>query len=487
MIKINSRYYLLLSFIFCAAFTYAQGVTTSSIQKEYDAFVTKEKASFSEFKDKRDKEFAQMLKNKWSNFDVQAGSKPKAVPLPPTLPDVIPASPKQVDENKIPVVVIPDFATMDIEPVTDSSNSKMHEKYKDGTKINYFNTKIDFFYDQNLIQNVKEVNEIAVSNYWEALSKADYDNLIQQIKQTGKALRLNDWGYYTLVTSLSQEMNQNENEQILFTFFMMTHLDYNVKVAQRGNTFILLASFNNTIYSKKYIKIDGVKYYILGDENDELIYTFKQNFSTSNKKIDLDLSITPKLNELYKTVEVPTSEKESKIEVLINENLIAFYNQMPMTDLNVFFNSSLDLKTEKSISQYLLPKIKGKNELEAVNVILDFVQHSFEYKTDDAQFGFEKFFFPEELFEYPYSDCEDRSVLFAYLVRSLLKLEVVGLEYSTHVACAVKFNATIEGDSINHGKDVYTICDPTYIGASAGMCMPQFKNEEPTIIKIRVN
>jgi hypothetical protein len=158
-----------------------------------------------------------------------------------------------------------------------------------------------------------------------------------------------------------------------------------------------------------------------------------------------------------------------------------------MTDLSVFFNASIDPKTEKSIHNYLLPKIEGKNELQAVNIILDFVQHSFEYKTDDAQFGYEKFFFPEELFEYPYSDCEDRSVLFANLVRSLLKLEVVGLEYSTHVACAVKFNVPIEGDKLEINNEAFIICDPTYIGASAGMCMPQFKTEKPTIIKTRVN
>ena len=483
----NSKYYILLTFLFCSFITKGQEVTKSSMQKEYDAFISNEKANFTDFKDKRDKEFAQMLKNKWSNFDVQASSKPKSVPLPPKLPDVIPASPQQVDINKIPIVVIPNIIIKDIEPIVDSSNSTKRNKYDNGCSINYFNTKIEFFFDQNLIQDVKDINEIAVSNYWEALSKSDYEDLIQQIKKVGAELSLNDWGYYTLVTKLSQQVNQKENEQTLFTFFMLTHLDYNVKVAKRANAFILLATFNNTIYSKKYINVEGIKYYILSDDNNELIYTFKQNFSKSNRKIDLNLIKAPKLNEMYKAVQVPTSKYENKIEVLINKNLIAFYNQMPMTDLSVFFNSSLDPKTENSIHNYLLPKIKGKNELEAVNVILDFVQHSFEYKTDDAQFGYEKFFFSEELFEYPYSDCEDRSILFAHLVKSLLKLDVIGLEYSTHVACAVKFNANIEGDKINDNKNVYIICDPTYIGASVGMCMPQFKNEKPAIIKIRVN
>lgn len=485
MQRISPRYYIIIAFVLLTALANAQD--KSSLQNEYEAFVKKETASFSDFKDKRDKEFAQMLKNKWSNFDIQASNKPKAVPLPPKLPDVIPASPKQIDEQKIPIIVIPDFKVKEIEPLVDAEKPVIQSKYKTGSNVDYFNSKIEFYYDNNLKQTVREVNEIAVSNYWEALSKSDYTDLTQQINSVGADLRLNDWGYYTLVSKLSQQINESENEQVLFTFFILTHLDYDVKVAKRNNHFILLATFNNTIYSKKYIKVEGVKYYILNDENNEPIFTFKQNFSKSNKKIDLNLTKAPKLSELYKTIQLPVGKTEPKIDIVINKNLISFYNQMPMTDLSVFFNASIDPKTESSIHQYLLPKIKGKNELQAVNIILDFVQHSFEYKTDDAQFGYEKFFFPEELFEYPYSDCEDRSVLFANLVSSLLKLEVVGLEFSTHVACAVKFNVPIEGDKLNINNKEFIICDPTYIGASAGMCMPQFKTEKPTIIKTRVN
>jgi hypothetical protein len=197
------------------------------MQKEYDAFISNEKANFSDFKDKRDKEFAQLLKNKWSNFDIQASSKPKSVPLPPKLPDVIPTSPKQVDVNKIPIVVIPNLMIKDIEPIVDSSNSKKANKYENGSSINFYNTKIEFFFDQNLIQDVKDINEIAVGNYWEALSKADYDDLIQQIKKVGAQLSLNDWGYYTLVTKLRKQIHKKENEQTKFTFFMLVQKSLN--------------------------------------------------------------------------------------------------------------------------------------------------------------------------------------------------------------------------------------------------------------------
>jgi hypothetical protein len=145
----------------------------------------------------------------------------------------------------------------------------------------------------------------------------------------------------------------------------------------------------------------------------------------------------------------------------------------------------MDPSTLNSLTKVLMPLLENKNELEAVNIILNFVQKSFDYKTDIDQFGYEKFYFPEDLFYYPYSDCEDRAVLFSHLVKSLLKLEVIGLEYESHAACAVKFNAPINGDALTYKGNKYIICDPTYIGASAGMEMPQFAKENPKVIEIK--
>jgi hypothetical protein len=127
----------------------------------------------------------------------------------------------------------------------------------------------------------------------------------------------------------------------------------------------------------------------------------------------------------------------------------------------------------------------GMSETEAVNFLLRFVQTSFSYKTDDRQFGRENYLFPEETIFYPYSDCEDRSVLFAWLVRRLLSLEVIGLNYPGHVATAVQLKNSIDGDYVSHDGKRYTVADPTFINATAGMTMPEFKKTRPEIILIR--
>jgi hypothetical protein len=110
------------------------------------------------------------------------------------------------------------------------------------------------------------------------------------------------------------------------------------------------------------------------------------------------------------------------------------------------------------------------------------VQTSLKYETDDQQFGEENYLFPEETLFYPYSDCEDRAILFAWLVHSLLNLQVVGLDYPGHVATAVHFNESVKGDGFDYQGKRYVVADPTYINANAGMTMPEFKKYTPNII-----
>ena len=51
---------------------------------------------------------------------------------------------------------------------------------------------------------------------------------------------------------------------------------------------------------------------------------------------------------------------------------------------------------------------------------------------------------------YRYCDCEDRSILYSFLVKTLLNLPVVGVDYPGHVATAVKFSVDVAGDYVTY-------------------------------------
>ena len=141
-------------------------------------------------------------------------------------------------------------------------------------------------------------------------------------------------------------------------------------------------------------------------------------------------------------------------------------------------------KIKRNLYPNLKKQISGKTELEAANILLNFVQTAFDYQTDQEQFGYERPLFGDELFFYPYSDCEDRSILYSILVHDLLHLDVVMLLYPGHLATAVRFTDEVPGYyfMVNGGK--YVLCDPTYIGAPVGDCMPQFVGTAAEVVII---
>lgn len=90
--------------------------------------------------------------------------------------------------------------------------------------------------------------------------------------------------------------------------------------------------------------------------------------------------------------------------------------------------------------------------------------------------------FADETLFYPYSDCEDRAILYSILVRDLLDLDVVLLHYPGHLATAVCFGTELTGDHLTIGDRRYTVCDPTYIHADVGQAMPKFKKIPAEVI-----
>ena len=117
-------------------------------------------------------------------------------------------------------------------------------------------------------------------------------------------------------------------------------------------------------------------------------------------------------------------------------------------------------------------------------MLINFVQTAFVYEYDDKVWGCDRAFFADETLYYPYSDCEDRSILFSRLVRDLLGLEVVLVYYPGHLATAVKFNEPIPGDYLSVDGTRYLVCDPTYIHAPIGLTMPDMDNSQAKVIML---
>ena len=203
--------------------------------------------------------------------------------------------------------------------------------------------------------------------------------------------------------------------------------------------------------------------------------TYDIPFPESTHSLDMNLPWP------LKSMETTNAEKE----IHINLSMIELFKTYPQVDMSVYANATPSKLFCESIEQAFKPYLKTQSTYDAVSFLLAYLQYGFDYATDDEQFGFEKPFFCEENYYYPYNDCEDRSVLFSFLVRHLLHLDVVLIDYPGHVAAAVHFPTEVKGEYVQHKGKKYVICDPTYIGAPVGMEMPDFTPDDRSVIPLQ--
>lgn len=453
-------------------------------QNTYEDFVRQRQQEMQDFKNKADAEFAKYLEERWAEFEtfraIEAPAKPKPKTAPVAPPEVILDLPKIPDAPDLPDVEfdIPDESTTPLPLYTPPEEKNNYET----VQVDFFKTPLYFQIDKNMRVTLSDIKEPEIAKAWEQLSKSDYTKLLEDCKTIAGKNGENDWAFYELTKKIAAAFFDEKavNEQYLLQMFILSQAGYKVKIARSGSQLFLLTASQQTIYGMNYIKIDDISYYILNGhlkKEGELYYTYKKDFSNANNVLNLVITKSWQEGDKLTTAEYQAKGCNLKITVGKDDGLKSFYTTFPQCDVVIHAQATVSDAFAEMIVPQFKQAVAGKTEQEAVSMILNFCQTAFDYMTDPEQFGFEKPFFPEELFYYPYSDCEDRSIIFTYLIHNVLNMDAVLLDYPEHIAAAVFFNEDVKGDYIMVGDKKYVICDPTYINASIGMEMPEFKNK----------
>lgn len=471
-------------------------------QKEVKDGMNKLQAEFDSYVKKRNEEFATFLKNPWKDFKVNEGEQAPADPKPIETPKFIPVldqvkdqklkesktqptsqdEPTEIRENPpqaisgIPTIKInePSNPLVDIKPRISITPKPVPNAQN--IRFKFYGQPITMNVDPKLFaKTVVTVDEKSTSLFWESFTKANYDPLIESLLDYSYALNLNEWGFYLLTRETANHLAQGDtNTARLITWGLLNQAGYKVRIGYNEGKGYLLVPFVQKVYDHYFVDLKGIRYYILENEGAQ-IYTYPEDFEGSYKLIDLNvyspLAFTGDLQT--KTYNAPSLS--TAINIPVNPNAVKLYNDFPPSELKVYFDAGLTPETKDALIEALKPELEGKSQQAQVQTLLSFAQHAFQYMVDQEQFDREKAFFPDEIFYYPYSDCEDRSILFSFLVRNLTGLDVVGLDYPGHIATAVAFTDVVDGDYYEYKGRKYVVCDPTYLGAPVGATMPQFK------------
>ena len=417
-------------------------------------------------------------------------AKPACPNAKPTCPNAKPACPnaKPTCTNAQPAAPTTKPVVVPVTPPAVKPSAPTGELFtasSDKQMVNFCGQKV--YVDNSLkgVCSIGNMRENAIADAYEAMCKADYKALVDDCRKVKKELNLNDWGIFLFVREASKTLCTDENAAVVMQQFLLNELGYKSKMARRAdrNQMLLFVAADCQVYGHPYFTKDGLNYYNLTSNESCQFYMCQEDSPKAKSKLNMQVNHAPALNAGMVNSVHKNRSGSVAVSVDVPKSLMEFYGSMPQCDYSVYVNAEVNPSVASKVLSTLAPLVNGKSEAEAANLLINFVQTGFQYATDQEQFGYEKPFFVEELFYYPYCDCEDRSVLYSYLVRNLLKLDVVLLDYPNHIATAVCFNENVSGDFVTVGGKKYVVCDPTYIGASIGKAMPQFKNVAAKVLK----
>jgi hypothetical protein len=324
-----------------------------------------------------------------------------------------------------------------------------------------------------------------ISQSWDQYSSVNYNHFLAQVSEVANILNLNNWAYYQLIKECSKQIFTNENDQITFQWVMLTRSRYKVRIGYQNNNLRLLMPSVYKFYNLDYITSDNNRYYILNGDGNEII-TYDKDFPESDIIMNVRINKPFNTNPIkkFRDYRFTFNDKEYKVKLGYDETMMNFYRTIPLSDLVVYFNSVVSPLTKNSVIESFRPLLKGLDETQKLNLLLSFVQNAFPYKSDTYEYGSERYLFPDEVLHYPVSDCEDRSVLFNYLVKTLLGNETLIVTFPGHVATAISTIDQTDGISYEVDNKTYIIADPTFVGAPIGMTIIQARDKQASLIKL---
>lgn len=473
---------------------------------KYNNYVQKKKEEFRAYRDRVNAEYGEFMRKAWTREEAQPAKPLPKRPEPPkpvvrdplTIPhfDPIPFEdiivPKIPDFKKPePIIPIDELEGLHDE-VTPEAKPKPQEETKPVTKpeglaFKWCGQTWRVPLEPQHRFRLRSTKESDVADAWKILSGAKYAGIVATCLKIRDSYQLPDWGYLHFLEAMANAFLPGmSNEARLLEMFILSQSGYQVRIARFNEQLCLLVPSSGEIYEYSYMTFNGRRFYVIGDMSGRASFHVYERDFPREQPFVWQMKELPRLSAECVTRTLKAQRHpEVQATVSVSKGLVNFMKDYPRcNDWDAYALASLSEQAKEGLYPVLRRNIAGKDKVEAVEILLNFVQTAFKYQTDEQQFGKERPLFGDETLYYPYCDCEDRSILFSTLVRELVGLDVVLLNYPQHLATAVQFDEDVQGDYMMINGKRYVVCDPTYIGSHVGEAMPNYKNTKATIIKL---
>lgn len=326
------------------------------------------------------------------------------------------------------------------------------------------------YYPDIQINFTRKLEEVAIVDFYETLEDTDYEPMIASIKKHQLNLQLNDWLVYELTQKIIEEIysNNSKKEKVLANWFLLSKLGYDTRLAfLRNEVFIYVRSLDD-IYETPLIEDAGNKFVGLTEMqykrtgSNKAVYLLNFLARPNGKNFTFSLSDLPQLKEdiIQKKFQFEWAETFYDITIQCDKTLVDVMKTYPVVAESDYVKTPFSEALKKSLLPQFRTIIAGKSIKETLQILTTFTRSAFNYREDESYFGKSKPMIRDEVFFYPYSDCEDRSALFYGLVEELLDLPMIVVAFPDHLTIAVALDVPI-GPSIEYKGKKFYICDPT--------------------------
>ena len=339
--------------------------------------------------------------------------------------------------------------------------------------IPFYSERVSIAYNTEIVVPFHApVNEKNLIDYYQQLARRDYQTLLQALQQKRQIYALNDWLFYELLRETVDKILEGKEavQRELTCWFLLSQLEYDTRLTFREQRVFLYVYTLDEVFEVPMIEDAGRTYVNLSsirrpEEQQGPLFLLHFRPRPGGRAFSFYLQQLPALQPrpALRSFEFAYGEYVYQVEVEADETIVDIMRRYPF----IAERQYLEVPFSASVATSLIPQfrrmLRGKTQREALAFLVAFTRSSFSYKDDKEFFGHSKPMIADEVFHYPFSDCEDRSALFYRLVRELLDLPMIIVAYEDHLTIAVALAGADDeaGDAISFEGRRYIICDPT--------------------------
>lgn len=339
-------------------------------------------------------------------------------------------------------------------------------------ELPFYSETVTLKYHANMKLKVRiQTEERSMVQYYRNLEHTDYQVLLKDLQQKQQVFQLNDYLFYDLMKSAVEKIysEQSKLQKTLTCWFLLSKAGFDTRLTYLDRKAFLYVYTEDELFEVPMIKERNRTFVNLSsvhanERQKEALYMLNFVANPSGRTFTFYLDQLPLFRPQITTQQLhfTNGNIEHELQIKTDKTIADLMEAYPFFAEEKYLEAPLSSTLTASLLPQLREKIAHLNDYKAVQLIAAFTRSAFKYKEDKHHFGKSKPMIPDELFHYPYSDCEDRAALFYSLVKTLLDLPMIAIAYPDHLTVAVHFKTMKSAaSSITHQGKKYYICDPT--------------------------